>query len=124
MNLNINTDKNNYNSYKNTNEFEYNVISILQTIPFIRKRDLIEKLRTKFKKTRGYSVEKYPINYADTQNNLGTAYMVLSGVRNKETNVENAIIAFQKALNVYISEEYPIKYNNTLNNIKKAMEFG
>ncbi len=71
-----------------------------------------------------YTVEKYPINYADTQNNLGTAYMVLSGVRNKETNVENAIIAFQKALNVYISEEYPIKYNNTLNNIKKAMEFG
>lgn len=67
MNLNINTDKNNYNSYKNTNEFEYNVISILQTIPFIRKRDLIEKLRTKFKKTRGYSVENIQRKLYDMQ---------------------------------------------------------
>ncbi|WP_048063187.1 hypothetical protein [Methanococcoides burtonii] len=57
MNLSINTDKNNYNSYKNTNEFEYNTTSILQEIPFMRKRDLIKKLRTQFKKTRGYSVE-------------------------------------------------------------------
>ncbi|WP_407355416.1 hypothetical protein [Methanolobus sp. WCC5] len=53
----MNTDKNNYNNYKNTNKFEYNVISLLQKTPFIRKRQLIESLRTEFKKTRGYSIE-------------------------------------------------------------------
>ncbi|NPE28394.1 hypothetical protein HNV12_16120 [Methanococcoides sp. SA1] len=67
MNLSTNTDKNNYNSYKNTNEFEYNVISILQSTPFIRKRNLIEKLRTQFKKTRGYSVENIQKNLYEMQ---------------------------------------------------------
>ncbi|ABE51536.1 hypothetical protein [Methanococcoides burtonii] len=67
MNLNINTDKNNYNSYKNTNEFEYNVISILQSTPFIRKRDLIKKLQTNFQENRGYSHENIQRKLYDMQ---------------------------------------------------------
>jgi hypothetical protein len=67
MNLNINTNENNHNIYKNTNEFEYNIIKYLQQNPFVRKRELVEYLRTEYNKKRGYSVENINRKLADME---------------------------------------------------------
>ncbi len=47
------------------------------------------------------SPKKFPGRYVTTQNNIGVAYMNLARVRNKETNLEKAINAFQEALKIY-----------------------
>ncbi len=51
------------------------------------------------------SPKKFPDRYATTQNNLGVTYSDLAGVRDKKTNLEKAIDAFQEALKIRTIEE-------------------
>jgi predicted RNA methylase len=67
-----------------------------------------------------FTVEKYPLEYAMAQNNLGNAYNKLAEVKDKETNAQNAIIACQKALEIYTIEKYPIEYTRTQSNLEYA----
>jgi tetratricopeptide (TPR) repeat protein len=46
-------------------------------------------------------VDKYPVEYGITQNNLGTAYGTLAEVDDKAENSKRAIEAYDKALEVY-----------------------
>lgn len=46
-------------------------------------------------------LEKYPLEYAKTQNNLALALIELADHIDKEKNLENAIDAFRSALSVY-----------------------
>ena len=46
--------------------------------------------------------------------------MKLSGVRDKESNLEKAIKAYQEALKIYTIESYPIDYAMTQNNLEIA----
>jgi len=63
------------------------------------------------------SYDKFPYEYAMAQNNLGNAYQGLSKVRDKETNSQNAINAYQEALKIYTVEKYPINYAMAQNNL-------
>jgi len=54
--------------------------------------------------------ERFPIQYAVTQNSLGIAYHALAEVENKPENCKKAIEACNKALNVYTLEKFPIDY--------------
>jgi tetratricopeptide (TPR) repeat protein len=44
------------------------------------------------------TLEKYPIDYAKTQNNMGIAYASLSWVQDRQLNLRNAIKAYEEAL--------------------------
>jgi len=49
------------------------------------------------------------VEYATTQNDLGNPYVDLAGVRDKESNLEKAINAYQEALKIYTVKRYPIE---------------
>ena len=71
-----------------------------------------------YKKTlKIYTYEKFPMDYAMTQNNLGTAYCTLAEVENKAENCKNAITAYEEALKVRTLERFPMDYAMTQNNI-------
>jgi len=55
-----------------------------------------------------------------TQNNLGTAYSDLAGVRDTESNLEKAFNAYQEALKIYTVEKHPIMYQLVESNIEKT----
>ena len=63
------------------------------------------------------TIDKYPLDYARTQNNLGNAYWNLGNVRDKEENLTKAIRAFEEALKIRTLEKYPIEYAATQNNL-------
>jgi len=77
----------------------------------IKTFDKILKIRT---------LERFPIQYANTHNNLGNAYATLAEVENKADNCKKAIKAFKKTLKVRTLEKFPIQYANTNNNIAVA----
>ncbi len=64
-----------------------------------------------------YTVEKYPVDYARTQNNLANAYGRLSKARDMEDNLTKSIHAFREALKIYTVEKYPEDYRMVLSNI-------
>ena len=66
------------------------------------------------------TLEKYPVDYAMTQNNLGNAYWGLSGVRNKEDNLTKSIHAYEEALKIRTLEKYPANYRMLKSNIDLA----
>ncbi len=66
------------------------------------------------------TVEKYPVEYARVQTNLGLAYTDLANVSDKEANAQNAFNAYNKSLEIYTVEKYPIGYANTQNNLGPA----
>ena len=65
---------------------------------------LNEAVKTK-RKTKYYTIEKYPLNYAVTQNNLGNAYGFLSAVRDKEDNLNKSINAYEEACAKYLDKK-------------------
>jgi tetratricopeptide (TPR) repeat protein len=67
-----------------------------------------------------YIIDKYPYQYAMTQNNLGNAYSELSIVEDKAENCKKAIKAYTKALKVYTFDEFPCDYALTQNNLGNA----
>ena len=66
------------------------------------------------------TVESYPIDYAMTQNNLGTAYCTLSEVRDKEKNLAKAINAYGESLKIYTVESYPLIHEIVKSNLDIA----
>ena len=66
------------------------------------------------------TVERDPIYYAMTQNNLGIAYSDLAGVRDKESNLEKAINAYEEVLKIYTEEKYPTVYQIVKSNLEEA----
>ena len=68
------------------------------------------------------TIKDYPIDYADTKNNLGVAYETLAEVKDKEGNCSKAITVFKEALKVSTLKDYPIDYAMTKNNLGVAYE--
>jgi len=64
--------------------------------------------------------DRFPIDFAMTQNNLGNAYWVLAEVEDKAENCRKAIDAFNEALRVNTFDDYPMQYATTQNNLGTA----
>ncbi|MDJ1175618.1 CHAT domain-containing protein [Roseofilum capinflatum] len=64
--------------------------------------------------------EDNPELWAQTQNNLGTAYGDLATIQEKGENLEKAISAFQNALKFYTLDKLPQYYAATQNNLGAA----
>jgi len=64
-----------------------------------------------------YTLERFPMDYAMTQNNLGNAYGRLAEVEAKAENCKKAIEAHKEALKVYTLERFPMDYAMTQNNL-------
>jgi tetratricopeptide (TPR) repeat protein len=67
-----------------------------------------------------YSLDRYPENYARTQNNIGISYRTLADGEDKAKNCYKAIEAFNEALKVRTLERYPMNYAMTQNNLGTA----
>jgi tetratricopeptide (TPR) repeat protein len=66
------------------------------------------------------TLERFPMDYAMTQNNLGAAYSRLAEVEEKAENCKKAIKAYGEALKVYTLERFPMQYATTQNNLGNA----
>jgi tetratricopeptide (TPR) repeat protein len=64
--------------------------------------------------------DRFPMDYAMTQNNLGAAYQTLAGVEDKSENCKRAIEAYWEALKVSTIDRVPIQYAATQNNLGNA----
>jgi tetratricopeptide (TPR) repeat protein/predicted transcriptional regulator with HTH domain len=69
---------------------------------------------------RSYTEERAPLDYAMTQNNLGTAYGDLAGYQEPVENLQRAIQAYTEALRSYTEERAPLQYAMTQNNLGTA----
>jgi tetratricopeptide (TPR) repeat protein len=69
---------------------------------------------------RLWTKERFPHDYAMTQNNLGNAYEDLSEIENKKENLLKAIEYCNKALEIYTKERFPHDYAMTQNNLGSA----
>ena len=63
--------------------------------------------------------DEYPVQYATTQNNLGTAYADLPAAtpEQRAQNVRDAIACYKAALEIYKKDEYPQYYCETAANM-------
>jgi len=79
--------------------------------------DDIQKAIEAFKEAlKVYTLEKFPVEYAQTMNNLGASYRDLpAGFAAK--NLQKAIEAFKEALKIYTLEKFPVEYAQTMNNL-------
>lgn len=57
-----------------------------------------------------YTFDRFPIQYAVIQNNLGGVYSMLVEIEDKPENRERAIKAYEEALKVFTEEEFPGVY--------------
>jgi len=67
-----------------------------------------------------YTLERFPMDYAMIQNNLGNAYGTLAEVEATAENCKKAITAFEEALKVYTLDRLPMEYAMTQNNLGTA----
>ena len=67
-----------------------------------------------------HTYEDSPMDYAMTQNNLGTAYGTLAEVEDPASNCQKAIAAYEEALRVRTYEDSPMQYGATQNNLGNA----
>ena len=75
------------------------------------------------KALESYTFDGFPIQYAATHYNLGTAFRTLADVENKRENCKKAITAYQEALNVFNEEEFPELFPLISANLKRALGF-
>ena len=66
------------------------------------------------------TLDRFPMQYAMTQNNIGNAYGTLGEVENKVQNCKKSIVAFEEALKVTTFDRFPMDYAMTQNNIGTA----
>jgi tetratricopeptide (TPR) repeat protein len=66
------------------------------------------------------TLDRFPMDYAMTQNNLGAAYSTLAEVEDKSENCKRAIEAYTQALKVRTLDRFPIQYATTQNNLGAA----
>ena len=64
-----------------------------------------------------YTLERFPMDYAMTQNNLGVAYSSLAEVEAKADNCKKAIRAHDEALKVRTLDRFPMQYAMSQNNL-------
>ena len=67
-----------------------------------------------------YTLDRFPMDYAMTQNNLGNAYSTLAEVEAKAENCKKAIKAYEEALKVRTLDRFPMDYAMTQNNLGTA----
>jgi tetratricopeptide (TPR) repeat protein len=66
------------------------------------------------------TLDRFPMDYAMTQNNLGNAYERLAEVENKADNCKKSIAAYEEALKVRTLDRFPMQYATTQNNLGTA----
>ncbi|MEN3010001.1 MAG: hypothetical protein ABDI20_03310 [Candidatus Bipolaricaulaceae bacterium] len=69
---------------------------------------------------RVWTPEEKPLEYAMTQNNLGTAYERLAAHEDPVANLKLAIGAYKEALHFYTPQAAPLDYAMTQNNLGNA----
>ena len=67
-----------------------------------------------------YTLDRFPMGYATTQNNLGTAYGKLAEVKDTAEHCKKAIKAHEEALKVRTLHRFPMDYATTQNNLGNA----
>ena len=68
-----------------------------------------------------WSVDDFPLKFAEVQNNLGNSYCCLGEVEGLVENCKLAIATFQKALKVHVRDRFPMQYAMTQNNLGIAL---
>ena len=70
-----------------------------------------------------FTLERFPMQYGTTQNNLGNAYSTLAEVEAKADNCKKAIAAYEQALSVFTLEELPEVHQLVARNLAALLEF-
>jgi tetratricopeptide (TPR) repeat protein len=96
-------------SYKNSQEIDYHFGQAY----YFNSTGQFEKEISEYNEILKISYNKFPDKYALAQKNTGKAYINLANAKEEETNAQNAINAYQKALEIYTYEEYPLEYADT-----------
>lgn len=85
--------------------------------------DDIQKAIEAFKEAlKIYTLEKFPVEYAQTMNNLGIACWESSvdNIIDKNKNLKNAISAYKEALKIYNAKDFSVEYAETQYNLELA----
>lgn len=69
------------------------------------------------------TLERFPMDYAMTQNNLGNAYNTLAEVEAKADNCKKAIRAYEESLKVFTKDEFPETYPLVEDNLRRLIDF-
>ncbi|MDH7490718.1 MAG: hypothetical protein QHH80_14590, partial [Anaerolineae bacterium] len=72
---------------------------------------------------RVYTLDRFPMDYAMTQNNLGTAYRTLAEIQDKAQNCSRAIQAYEQALKVFREDLFPEVYPIVARNLARCLQF-
>ncbi len=92
--------------YRGLSEIRNEVENLKKAIQLVRKSLSI------------FTIDKYPVDYAFAQNNLGNTFNQLSNaILDRETNIKKAIDAYKQAFKIRTLEKYPYDYAKTQNNI-------
>ncbi len=87
-------------------------------LPVGNRHDNLKRAITAFEAALVYrTVETAPLDYAMTQNNLGTVYMAVAKIEDQETNLKRAVAAYEVALVYRTVETAPLDYAGTQNNL-------
>ena len=70
-----------------------------------------------------YTLDRFPMDYAMTQNNLGAAYSTLAAVEAKAANCKKAIEAYEEALKVFTEGDFPEIYPLIKGNLINTLVF-
>lgn len=106
-----------YNNYQETKqEINYHFDLANQSYEDNQFEDAIGE----YKKVTELAFQKFPSEYALAQCKLGNSYSMLAEISDKETNCNNAINSFQKALEIYTIEKDPTNYAGTQINLGNA----
>ena len=97
-----------------------NFSNLIQQFPLGNKPDNVEIAITGYEQAlEVYTRTDFPVQWATTQNNLGTAYS--DRIRgDKAENLENAIAAYEQALEVRTRTDFPVDWAMTQNNLGNA----
>jgi len=70
-----------------------------------------------------YTLDRFPMDYGMTQNNLGNAYRTLAEVEDKVENCRKAITAYEEALKVFGEEQFPEIFPRIMANVARTIRF-
>ena len=68
-------------------------------------------------------INRFPMDYAMTQNNIGNAYRTLAEAESKAENCQKAIQAYEEAQRVFTMEDFPDTYQLIQNNLNLLINF-
>ncbi len=93
----------------------------LMSLPIGDRRENLRRAVTAYEEAlRFHTPEAAPLDYAMTQNNLGTAYSDLAALEDRAGNLRQAVAAYEQALRFYTPEAAPLAYATTQNNLGNA----